>query len=93
MLLFPHYISKSTIHGLGVFSEVDISKGEKVWSFDDRFDKLISPADLEGLPMHTVEWIKSRASYCDQRKSFVLGSDGDLFMNHSDAPNLAGGGV
>jgi len=45
-------------------------------------------SDLEGLPRHVIERIEVHGEYLPHLNAFRLGSDGDLFLNHCDEPNL-----
>lgn len=88
MILFEHYIAPSKIHGLGVFSAVNIKMNSKVWEFNACIDIVIKKSDLSRLPDHVVRRIETRAEFYEDEQVFVLGADGDSFMNHSDNPNL-----
>lgn len=58
MLLIDHYLAKSTIHGLGVFSAEFIPDGQKVWEFHPAIDRIVPEADFESLPCHVRLMIK-----------------------------------
>lgn len=73
---------------LGCFSGVDVRKGERIWELNPIIDRVISLAELETLPAHTIEMIRTHAEYYPETSEFKLGADGDFFMNHSDDPNL-----
>ncbi len=87
MLLIEHYVAQSPIHGLGVFSAVFASKGEKIWSFHPSIDRIVSVAAFEGMPRHVIGLIESRADYLEEQDAFLTSLDGHQFMNHSNAPN------
>jgi uncharacterized protein len=93
LLVIEHYVAPSTVHGLGVFTKHFIPKGSLVWRFHRVIDREITRADLEGLPEHVVESIKTHAEYLPSRDVFRLGGDGDYYMNHSDEPNVLDRGV
>lgn len=93
MLLIEHYVGLSRIHGLGVFSAVDVEKGSKIWEFNPAIDIIIKRSQLSHLPKHVVHRIEMRAEYYEQDDFFLLGADGDSFMNHSDEPNLLSKGT
>jgi SET domain-containing protein len=92
MLLTDHYISKSKIHGMGVFSAASIKAGTVVWEYNSVLDIKIQEQSLIGLPQHVVDRIKTHAEYFPTEKYYILGTDGDYYMNHSDDPNLIDGG-
>ena len=88
MLLIRHFIAPSPIHGLGCFSSVKVSKGEKVWEFHPIIDRIISLADLSTLPDHVAEKVQIHAEFMPDAGIFRLAADGAFFMNHADDPNL-----
>ena len=88
MLLIDHFISKSKIHGMGVFSAEFVRAGAIVWEYNRVLDIKILEAELTGLPEHVIARIKTHAEYFPTEKYFILGTDGDYYMNHSDDPNL-----
>lgn len=91
MLLVPTYIAKSSIAGIGLFAGRDIQKGEVVWRFVEGFDRRVSAEDLERLPeaerKEVLFW-----GYFNRRTGFwIMCGDEARRVNHSSAPNLAGG--
>jgi SET domain-containing protein len=92
MLLTDHYIAKSKIHGMGVFSAESIKAGSIVWEYNSVLDIKIHEKSLLGLPKHVVDRIRTHSEYFPAEKYFILGTDGDYYMNHSDDPNLVDGG-
>lgn len=89
MMLVPCYLAPSAIEGLGVFATVDIKKGDVVWRFDDRFDRLIPRTDILTCPDHLREFFER---YTYEMPGFpdhmALDADEGRFMNHADHPNL-----
>lgn len=88
MLLIDHYVAKSAIHGLGVFSSENVAKGKLVWEFSPIIDREIPESKLSDLPPHIVKKIHTHAWYHPEERQFWLGGDGDYYMNHEDAPTL-----
>ena len=88
MMQVPCYLAPSMIEGIGAFTRVAIRKGDVVWRFDGRFDRLIPEADFHAAPEHFKEFLMR---YCYPAPSypgfFVLESDEGRYINHSDAPN------
>lgn len=89
MMLVPCYLAPSSIEGLGVFSPVPIKKGDLVWLFDERFDRMIPKAEIDTAPEHLRAFFER---YCYEMPGWpdhvALDADEGRFMNHSDAPNL-----
>jgi len=88
MLLVLNYVSKSNIHGLGLFSAEHVKENQVVWRFEPTFDAEIPKSLLNFLLDPHAETVLENAEYHPDREVFVLGNDGDIFMNHSDDPNL-----
>ena len=88
MLLVPHFIAPSPIHGLGCFSSANIKKGKRIWEFHPIIDRIIPQSDLLGLPDHIVQLVQTHAEFVPDAAIFRLAADGAFFMNHSDDPNL-----
>ena len=49
MLLVPTFISASPIHGIGIFTQIPIAKGTKIWEFTPEFDQVFTESDLAAL--------------------------------------------
>lgn len=88
MLLIPHYVAPSPIHGLGCFSSANVRKGERIWEFHPIIDRVIPEADLSTLPAHIIKLVQTHAEFIPDTSVFRLAADGDFFMNHSDDPNF-----
>ena len=88
MLLIEHYVGPSTIHGLGVFVAVDVPKGALLWEFNPLIDRMIPSGMLTSLPPHVQAQVERHSEYYPEIGCYVLGGDGDYFMNHADHANL-----
>jgi hypothetical protein len=87
MLKYETHIAKSNIHGLGLFTNVDIKKGSVVWEFNEVFDKKISDHDKIRLPEHIQKFIE-RHGFKDVTGWWILDGGNDLYVNHHNDPNL-----
>lgn len=88
MLLVEHSVSKSKIHGLGVFTTHFVRSGQLIWQFHPFVDRIIPEAEMVDFPKHTVNLIRTHAEYFPDLGYYVLASDGDYYMNHEDHPTL-----
>lgn len=86
MILVPHEILPSRIHGSGVFAMAPIPKGAEVVRGVDDFYWMDEPSWC-ALPeqvrsmLEPFVWVDDEGNYC--------GSSGpEQFMNHSEEPNL-----
>ena len=90
MLLVRTSLRPSPIHGIGVFTDEPIQKGQLVCVFDPRIDIRIPLDELENFPPAMQDFI-FRLTYVDiqdGRKIMVLCADNAKSVNHSDPPNL-----
>ncbi len=89
MLLVPTYVTMSGIHGLGVFADKDIKKGERVWTFDPRWDHFIEDSEFGRLSKVQQKFLKIYAYHNHHHGTgYILESDNGRFMNHTTEPNL-----
>lgn len=88
MLKVLYHIGPSRIHGMGVFTDQDIPAGGLVWQFDDERDLVITMEEFASLSPSRQQDVMHRAEWRAEKNAFVMGLDGDYFMNHSDAPTL-----
>ncbi len=88
MMTVRCYLAPSSIEGLGVHSHEPITKGQVIWRFDPRFDRLIPIGDVAAAPEHVQVFIdRYTYDHPDYPGFLVLDADEGRFMNHSDAPN------
>lgn len=88
MLLVKHFVSTSSIHNLGLFLGEPVTKGREIWKFEPEFDVEIPAEMLDRFGRALRELVMDCAEYFDDREIYRLGNDADIFMNHSDEPNL-----
>jgi SET domain-containing protein len=86
MFRVPTYVSRSSIHGYGVFAAVRIPRGTLIWQYDKEADWMLSEEEMAAFP----EKLRSQMeawTYQNEEGSYILCSDGAKFMNHSFQPN------
>lgn len=88
MLTVNHRVKPSPIHGLGVFLLEPVLAGSIVWKYDPMFDIEISAESVARFPKEEAEVVYHHAEYLPERRTFRLGNDADIFMNHSNRPTL-----
>ena len=88
MLLIPNFVGPSAIEGVGVFAAGPIAKGTVIWTLNERFDHVLSAADIAELGPEQRNFVE-RYGYPHTLKPemTVLELDNGRFMNHSDDPN------
>lgn len=88
MMTVRCYLAPSSIEGLGVFCHDPVKKGDLIWRFDPRFDRLIPKEDFEAAEPSMKEFLDRYTYEMDCYPGFlVLDVDEGRFMNHSSTPN------
>ena len=80
----------SAIHGIGVFLEEPVEKGQVVWQYDPRIDVAIPQDELQGFPIAMQLYLKvyTYIEMVDNQRVMILSADHAKHVNHSDHPNL-----
>ncbi len=86
MLVVPTDIRPSTIHGTGVFLLAPVKKGDLIWRFDSRIDRVYSEAELDFLPELMKSFIQTYGCWHEQSGLWMLCGDDARFFNHSEKP-------
>ena len=88
MMLVPCYLAASEIEGLGVYSREPIRKGQLIWKFDPRIDRVIPLDSFSDADDRLDDFLK-RYTYVPHFDTSVCILDGDegRYMNHSETPN------
>lgn len=88
MMCVPTEIRPSSIQGLGVFLLVPVKKGDVIWRFDSRVDRIYSSAEIESLPSTFKKYMKTYAWWYKPADVWILCGDQGSYVNHSVEPNL-----
>jgi SET domain-containing protein len=87
MLLIETYVASSEIEGVGLFTKVDIKKGQIIWTFNALFDKKFTEYEKKSLPEHIQKFIDIYG-FLDKSGWWVLDGGNDKYVNHGNQPNL-----
>ncbi|MGZ8998392.1 MAG: SET domain-containing protein [Allosphingosinicella sp.] len=93
MLLVETELGPSAIHGIGVFLTHKVRKGEPIWRFDSRIDRVYSEDELASLPDHAREFLRTYSTWHEATRLWILCGDNGRHFNHSDTPNTLSLGV
>jgi SET domain-containing protein len=93
MLLVETELRTSEIHGIGVFLTQKVRKGDPIWRFDSRIDRIYSEAELASLPDHVQEFLRTYSTWHEATRLWILCGDNGRHFNHSDTPNTLSLGV
>jgi uncharacterized protein len=88
MLRVKTKIKESSINGIGLFADQFIPKGTVTWQYDQKFDVGYTEEDLNEMPEMARAQFIVYAYYDHERQLYILCSDFQRFINHSDTPNI-----
>lgn len=88
MLRVKTKIGKSAIEGIGLIADQFIPKGTITWQYDPRFDISYDENELKELPDFLQSQFSKYSYFDHDLKKYILCSDDQRFINHSDAPNV-----
>ena len=87
MLMVETELRQSAIHGTGVFLLEPVRKGDLIWRYDSRIDRVYSEAELAGLPERTRNFLRIYSTWHEATQLWILCGDNGRHFNHSDTPN------
>jgi uncharacterized protein len=93
MLMVETELRPSEIHGTGVFLLAPVRKGELIWRYDSRIDRTYSEDELESLPPHMQDFLRTYSTWHEATRLWILCGDHGRHFNHSDTPNTLSLGV
>ena len=93
MMMVDTELQPSSIHGLGVFLRTPVRRGDLIWRFDARIDRVYSEAELSSLPDHVQHYLRTYSTWHEATRLYVLCGDNGRFFNHSDAPTTTSNAI
>jgi SET domain-containing protein len=93
MMMVETELRPSSIHGTGVFLVAPVRKGDLIWRFDSRIDRVYSEDELASLPEHVQRYLRTYSTWHEQTRLYVLCGDNGRFFNHSDAPSTVSNAI
>jgi hypothetical protein len=87
MLMVETELRQSEIHGTGVFLKEPVRKGDLIWRFDSRIDRVYSEDDVASLPEKMRGFLRTYSTWHEATRLWILCGDNGRHFNHSDAPN------
>lgn len=84
MYLFPVTIRKSSIEGMGVFTEENIKKGAIVWKYNPDHDQCLSQDEYRALSASKKTYLEKVAYLSPTTHQYIFPPDKDpaLYTNH-----------
>ena len=93
MLMVETELRPSPIHGIGVFLLQPVSKGELIWRFDSRIDRVYTEEELAGLPEHMQRFLRTYSTWHEPTTLWVLCGDNARHFNHSERPTTVSNAI
>ena len=93
MMMVDTELKPSPIHGLGVFLLQPVRRGDLIWRFDGRIDRVYTPHEIETLPPHMQAYLRIYSTWHEAAGLFVLCGDNGRYFNHSDTPTTVSNAI
>ena len=93
MMMVDTELRPSRIHGIGVFLLEPVRKGDLIWRFDSRVDRIYSEEDMAALPDRAQSFLRVYSTFHEATRLWVLCGDNGRHFNHSDSPNTVSDGI
>ena len=93
MMLVETELRPSPIHGIGVFLLQPVSKGDLIWRFDARIDRVYTEAEIAGLPEHMQRFLRTYSTWHQATELWVFCGDNGRHFNHSDEPTTVSNAI
>jgi hypothetical protein len=87
MLMVETELRQSEIHGTGVFLLEPVRKGDLIWRFDSRIDRVYSEEELASLPERMQRFLRTYSTWHEATQLWILCGDNGRHFNHSESPN------
>jgi uncharacterized protein len=87
MMMVETILKPSPIHGLGVFLISPVMRGQLVWRFDSRVDRVYSSEEMQTLPAHVQRYLRTYSTWHAESGLYVLCGDNGRYFNHSYDPS------
>ena len=88
MLLIKTKVKSSSVHGLGLFADEDISKNSVIWKFSPLLDIQIDEDDFEKLCQYEKDYINHFGYFSRKSNKYNLSFDDVRYINHSEQGNV-----
>lgn len=93
MMMIETELKASPIHGLGVFLLAPVRKGQLIWRFDSRIDRVYTQEEVDGLPAHLQRYLRTYSTWHEPTRLYVLCGDNGRYFNHSDRPTTVSNAI
>jgi len=88
MIHIKYILDKSSVHGIGLFADQDVKKGELIYSASPALDLNISQEKFDSLRPKEQQEIKYWGFWVEAEKVWHVDFDNSKFLNHSEWGNV-----
>jgi SET domain-containing protein len=88
MLVIKHHLAPSSVHGIGLFTDQPIKKGEVIWKHIPDLDLELSDETFNKLPEQAKEMFTFYGYHSKRSGNHILNFDNIRFTNHSKEGNV-----
>ena len=93
MMMVDTELRPSPIHGIGVFLLEPVRRGQPIWRFDSRIDRVYAEDEIASLPERVRRFLRTYSTWHAETGLWVLCGDNGRHFNHSDEPNTVSMGI
>jgi hypothetical protein len=68
-------------------------RGDLIWRFDSRIDRVYTGAEIATLPEHMQRFLRTYSTRCEAAGLWVLCGDNGRHFNHSEAPTTVSNAI
>jgi SET domain-containing protein len=87
MMMVETELKPSLIHGIGVFLREPAQRGQLIWRFDSRVDRVYTEEEIASLPEGMQRFLHTYSTWHAATALWVLCGDNGRHFNHSETPN------
>lgn len=88
MFLKKCILDKSHIHGVGLFANENIKKGEIIWLPSNTLTFHFTESGLASLHPQEQEMVRHYGYFHKDKRIWHLSAEDSRYINHSDTPNI-----
>ncbi len=93
MMMVESELRPSRIHGIGVFLLQPVCKGDLIWRFDARIDRVYTDDEIGTFPEHMRRFLRTYSTWHEATGLWVLCGDHARHFNHSDEPTTVSNAI
>ena len=93
MMMVDTELRPSAIHGTGVFLLEPVKRGDLIWRFDGRVDRVYPDVELASMPERLRAFLVVYSTFHEKSGLWVLCGDNGRHFNHSEEPNTTSMGI